>query len=150
MDLVDRAATARANAERNDPSLDRLLGQSIGLAVFPSVGKGGAGVGGAYGKGVLYEGDRAVGYCDMTQGTLGLQLGAQSYTEILVFSTRDAFDRFKSGNFAFDAQATAVGLNKGAAANASFSQGVAVFTTDEAGLMVEVAVGGQKFTYQPK
>lgn len=149
-DIVNQAAAARVKAEKNDPSLAKLLHRSIGTAVFPSVGKGAVVVGGAYGKGVLHEGNLAVGFCDLTQVSIGLQLGAQSYTEILAFSTREAFDRFKAGTFAFDAQATAVGLKCGAAANATFSQGVAVFTTDEAGLMLEASVGGQKFTYQPK
>jgi lipid-binding SYLF domain-containing protein len=131
-ELEQQAAQARSMAERNDASLTRLLGQSVGHAVFPSVGKGAVGVGGAYGKGVLIEGRNAVaGYCDLTQASIGLQLGVQDYTEILVFSTREALDRFKGGNFAF-------------------SQGVAVFTTDSAGLMFEVAVGGQKFSYEAR
>lgn len=150
MEIQDQAATALTQAEKNDASLARLISQSVGHAVFPSVGKGAVGVGGAYGKGVLYEGNRTAGYCDLTQGSIGLQLGAQAYTEILVFSTREALDTFKSGNFALDAQASAVGLKNGTAANANFSRGVAVFTTDEAGLMFEVSVGGQKFSYESK
>lgn len=147
-EIQTAAAFALEKAELNDASLARLLESSVGHAVFPSVGKGAVGVGGAYGKGVLYEGNRAVGYCDLKQASIGLQLGAQNYSEILVFSTQAALDRFKTGNFAFDAQATAVALKRGAAANASFSDGVAVFTTDEAGLMFEAAVGGQKFSYE--
>jgi lipid-binding SYLF domain-containing protein len=147
-EIEREAEVAQAKAERNDNSLARLRENSVGHAVFPSVGKAAVGVGGAYGKGVLFERGEVVGYCDVSQATIGLQLGAQSYTEILVFATRDAIDRFKSGNFAFDAQATAVAVRRGSAVNASFSEGVAVFTTDAAGLMLEAAVGGQKFSYQ--
>jgi len=119
-----------------------------GSAVFPKIGKGGAGVGGAYGKGVLYRDGQIVGYCDMSQASIGLQLGAQTYTEIICFEDQKSFDRFKTGNFTFDAQATAVALKSGAGANAKYSNGVAVFTMDEAGLMFEAAIGGQKFAYQ--
>ncbi len=148
-DKRGEAATALSQAERNDPTLGTVLRNARGFAVFPSVGKGGIGVGGAYGRGVLYEGGNAVGYCDLTQGSIGLQLGGQSYTQIIAFSTQEALDRFKSGNFSFGAQATAVALKAGAGANAKFNEGVAVFTMDEAGLMFEASIGGQKFSYEP-
>lgn len=149
-EIHDSAAIALTKAERNDPSLAGRLRTAAGYAVFPSIGKGAVGVGGAYGKGVLYEKGIAVGYCDMSQGTIGLQLGGQSYTEIIAFENQMALNRFKSGNFAFDAQATAVALKSGEGANAKYADGVAVFTTDEAGLMFEASIGGQKFSYLPK
>lgn len=149
-DIERDAAVALDKAERTDPSLSPLFRRSEGYAVFPTVGKGAAGVGGAYGKGVLYDRGRVVGYCDLTQGTIGLQLGGQSYTQIIAFETRDALTKFKEGNFRFAAQATAVAIKSGAGANANFKDGVAVFTMDEAGLMGEASVGGQKFSYQPK
>ncbi len=149
-DKRDEAAAALAKAERNDATLSPVLRDAKAYAVFPTVGKGAVGVGGAYGKGVLYEGGMFVGYCDLTQASIGLQLGGQAYSEIICFSTDDALSRFKSGNFAFDAQATAVALKTGAGANAKYSSGVAVFTMDESGLMFEASIGGQKFSYQPK
>jgi lipid-binding SYLF domain-containing protein len=84
------------------------------------------------------------------QGSIGFQLGGQAYSEIICFSTREALALFKSGNFAFDAQATAVALKSGAGANAKYSNGVAVFTMDESGLMFEASIGGQKFSYEAK
>ncbi len=135
-------------AERNDPTLTPVLRDAKGYAVFPTVGKGAAGVRGAYVKGVLYEGGAFTGYCDLTQASIGLQLGGQAYSEIICFSTADALTQFKAGNFAFDAQATAVALKSGAGANAKYSKGVAVFTMDESGLMFEASIGGQKFSYQ--
>ena len=56
----------------------------------------------------------------------------------------------KEGKFRFDAQATAVALKSGAGANAKFTNGVAVFTMDEKGLMYEASVGGQNFSYIAK
>jgi len=144
------SADALAQALQNDPSLRPIIQSAAGYAVFPSIGKGAIGVGGAYGKGDVYENGVVIGYCDLSQGSIGFQLGGQAYTEIIVFKTREALDTFKNGNFRFDAQATAVALKSGAGANAKFVNGVAVFTMDEAGLMYEASVGGQKFSYQSR
>ncbi len=149
-DIREEASAALAKAERNDPTLSPVLRASKGYAVFPTVGKGAVGVGGAYGKGVLYEGGAFSGYCDLSQGSIGFQLGGQAYSEIICFATADALTLFKTGNFAFDAQATAVALKSGAGANARYSNGVTVFTMDESGMMFEASVGGQKFSYQAK
>lgn len=150
VDIEKEAATALAKAKKTDPGLANVFHSAAGYAVFPSVGKGGAGVGGAYGKGVLYEKGVVVGYCDLSQATIGLQLGGQSYTEIVVFETQQAVDAFKQGRFRFDAQATAVALKAGVTTKAQFTNGVAVFILDETGLMLEATVGGQKFSYQAK
>ncbi|HUG98143.1 MAG TPA: YSC84-related protein [Gammaproteobacteria bacterium] len=149
-DIEADAAKTLTAARAADPTLVPILNASAGYAVFPKVGKAAAGVGGAYGRGVLYERGRAVGYCDLSQATIGMQLGGQTYAEIIAFETKNAVDNFKQGNFQFAAQATAVALKSGAGANAKYKDGVAVFTMDEAGLMYEAAVGGQKFSYQPK
>ena len=149
-DIEKEAATALAAAKAADPTLGPVFNSSAGYAVFPTVGKAAAGVGGAYGKGVLYERGRAVGYTDLTQATVGMQLGGQTYTQIIAFETKEAVETFKQGNFRFAAQATAVALKSGVGANAQYKDGVAVFTMDETGLMGEAAVGGQKFSYQAK
>ncbi len=149
-DIESAAAVALAKAREADPTLVPILDKAGGYVVFPTVAKGGVGVGGAYGKGVLYEGGAVVGYCDLTQMSVGLQLGGQVYTEILALETAETVKIFKQGNFRFDAQITAVALRSGASANAKFANGVAVFTMAETGLMYEASVGGQVFSYQVK
>lgn len=149
-DIETDAANVLAAARAADPTLGAIFDSSSGYAVFPTVGKAAAGFGGAYGRGVLYEHGRAVGYCDLTQATVGMQFGGQVYSEIIAFATSDAVETFKQGNLGFAAQATAVALQSGAGANAKFTDGVAVFTMDEAGLMYEAAVGGQNFSYEPR
>ena len=149
-DLRHSSAEALSQAQQNDPSLQNFIAKSAGYAVFPSIGKGAVGVGGAYGKGDLYQNHVVVGYCDVTQASIGFALGGQAYTEILVFENPAAVERFKNGNYRFNAQATAVAIKSGVGANAKFADGVAVFTMDEAGLMYEASVGGQKFSYQPR
>jgi lipid-binding SYLF domain-containing protein len=149
LDIKNESAAALDKARTTDPSLIKELNGAAGYVVFPTVGKGGLLAGGAWGRGILYEKNKPEGFCTILQGTLGLQAGGQAYTEIVVFKSKEALADFKAGHFTFDAQATAVALRSGAGANAKYAKGVAVFTFDEAGLMAEAAVGGQKFSYEP-
>lgn len=147
-DLRQEANSALSQARSNNSAFDRIIGQAPGYAVFPNVGKGGAGIGGAYGRGIVYQNGTPVGYTDLTQATVGAQLGGQTYTQILVFENVNSLNRFRQGNYEFSAQATAVALRSGEGANARFEDGVAVYTMDERGMMFEAAVGGQKFSYE--
>ena len=132
-----------------DPGLERFFKRSYGWAVFPKVTKGAAGVGGANGRGLVYEEKALVGYSTLSQATIGLQLGGQTYREIVFFQTKVDLDRFRAGTFAFDAQASAVAVRAGASTDANYTRGAAVFTMTRAGLMYEASIGGQRFTYEP-
>jgi len=135
--------------KQTDPGLARFFERSVGYAVFPSVAKGGLGVGAAHGSGVLYQGGAPVGGASLTQVTVGLQVGGQEYTEIIFFETGKVLSDFKAGNLAFSGQVSSVALAAGASADANYQRGVAVFTATRGGLMVEASVGGQKFSYTP-
>lgn len=142
-----------------------FLNQAVGYAVFPTIGKGGIGIGGAYGEGCVYQGGAPSGTVRMGQVTIGLQLGGQAYSQLVVFKNRDAYDSFTSGSFEFGADATAVALTYGAQAGAgtkgasasagdeagsgSWYRGMAVFTLAKGGLMYEASIGGQKFEFEP-
>jgi lipid-binding SYLF domain-containing protein len=139
-----------AQFKAKDPSLANLFNTAQGYAVFPTVGKGGLVVGGAYGRGQLFEQGKMIGYVDLSQATIGAQIGGQSYSEIIFFENAQVLDSFKKGQFEFAAQASAVAVASGAGANAKYTNGVMVFTLGEKGLMAEASVGGQKFDYQPK
>ncbi len=148
---LETDTTAALDAFKNaDPTLGATLGAAAGYAVFPSVGKAALTVGGAYGRGQVYEKDRMVGFCDLSQATIGLQLGAQTYRELIVFRTDEALRRFKEGKLAFSANASAVALKAGASTTADYSSGAAVFTMTTGGLMYEASIGGQVFTYEPR
>ena len=149
---ADLSADVRASiddATRTDPGIQRFFDRSVAYAVFPKVGTAGAIVGGAYGRGEVIQNGRLVGYCTLTQADVGAQLGAQSYSELIFFENPDAFRDFTTGNFSFSARLSAVLLTAGASANANFTQGVAVFTLGQAGLMAKATIGGQKFNFQP-
>jgi lipid-binding SYLF domain-containing protein len=148
-DPVKEANDTAALFKKKDPSLSKFFSGAVGWVVFPTVGKGAIGVGGAGGKGVLFEKGKALGEASLAQITIGLQLGGQSYSEIVFFESDAAMNDFKKGNFALAAQVSAVAISAGAAANAAYQDGVAVFTATKGGLMYEASVGGQKFGYKP-
>jgi lipid-binding SYLF domain-containing protein len=146
---VQHAARAIGELQRADPGLTQLFDDSAGYAVFATVGKGGLGLGGAHGSGVLYERGTAIGNTTLTQVTVGLQIGGQAYTEVIFFETEKSLSSFKKGNFAMAAQVSAVAVKSGASANAKYVEGVSVFTLAKGGAMAEASVGGQKFGYSP-
>ena len=141
------ARQAVGELQRADPGLTRFFDEAAGYAVFPTVGKGGMGIGGARGTGVLYEKGVVTGKTTLTQLTVGLQLGGQAYTEVIFFETEQTLAAFKKGEFAMAAQVSAVAAKAGASANARYVDGVSVFTLAKGGVMAEASVGGQKFSY---
>ena len=149
-ELVTEATSRWQQMSTANPALGTLVKQGHGYALFPDVGKAGLGVGGAYGRGVVYERGQHIGYSDLTQGTVGAQVGGQSFSELLVFENKAALDRFKEGRIGFAADASAVVLKSGVATNLNFVDGVAVVVQPIGGVMVEAAIGGQQFTYQAK
>jgi hypothetical protein len=149
----------------------KFFDHAYGYAIFPTIGKAGIGVGGAYGEGRVYAAGLYVGNATMTQLTLGFQLGGQAFSQIVFFQNQTAYEEFTSGNFEFSAQATAVAITAGVSADASttgglaagasggrndattvhggYRRGLAVFTIARGGLMFEAVLGGQKFSYTP-
>jgi lipid-binding SYLF domain-containing protein len=146
---VRHAKKAIGELEQADPGLTKLFGEAAGYAVFPTVGKGGLGVGAAHGTGVLYENGVPLGKTTLTQVTVGMQIGGQAYTEVIFFQTEEALKDFKTGRFTLAAQVSAVAAAEGASANAKYVNGVSVFTLAKGGVMAEASVGGQKFGYAP-
>lgn len=148
----DAAACGRAMSSflQADPGMDKFFKTAVGYAVFPSVAKGGIGIGGAGGSGCAYEQRAMIGEAELAQVTIGLQLGGQTYAEVVFFETADALNSFKKGEMQLSAQVSAVAVQAGASANAKYRDGVAVFTIAKTGFMYEASVGGQKFTFKPK
>ena len=138
---------ALAIFKEKDPSIDKFFNQSYGYAVLPKIGKGAFLLGGAYGKGEVYEKGQMVGYCDMSQATLGFSFGGEYFREIVFFRDKSDLDSFKTDEYTFSAQVTGVAVTAGAAAKADYKAGMAVFITTDAGLMVDASLGGQKFNY---
>jgi lipid-binding SYLF domain-containing protein len=145
-----KAQETIAAFKKADPGIQTFFDKAYGYAVFPEIGKGAIGIGGAHGTGTVYEKGKAVGSTAMTQVTIGLQLGAQAYREIIFFENKAALDKFKSGNYEVSANASAIAAKEGASKSANYDLGVAIFTLGTEGLMFEASIGGQKFSYEPR
>jgi len=143
-------AQAIIKAKDKDPAMGKWFDAAYAYAVFPKVGKGGIGIGGAHGKGLVIHDDKTVGDTSLSQVTLGFQLGGQVYAQYIMFRDKTAFDHFTRGNFEMGAQVSAVAITLGASADANYDGGVAVFTIASGGLMYEASIGGQKFKYKAK
>ncbi|MFK8041342.1 YSC84-related protein [Congregibacter sp.] len=162
----DALASFRA-ADQTAPFFEN----AYGYVVFPTIGKGGFGIGGSHGAGRVYAKGMYVGDTSMTQLTVGLQMGAQAFSQMIFLEDERAFKSFTSGNFEFSAQATAVAITAGVSAeantgggtatsasggrndanvsNSGYRKGLAIFTIARGGLMYEASIGGQKFSYKP-
>lgn len=154
---------------KSSPTGKEFFGNAYGYAVFPTVGKGGFGIGGAHGKGQVYRGGTATGKTSMSQISIGFQAGGQSYSQIVFFENKKAYDTFTTGEFEFNAGVSAIAINASVGANAgttgnsantgankernrqsgaSYSSGMAVLTVAKGGLMYEASVAGQKYKYE--
>ena len=132
-----------------DSLMKRLFSGAYAYVIFPNVGKGAIGVGGASGGGTVFEKSAIIGKAQMTQVTIGFQFGGQAYREVVFFEDKKTLDRFKENNVEFSAQVSAVAAKSGASGNAKYTDGILIFTQQKGGLMYEASVGGQKFKYTP-
>ena len=147
--IIEDSKEARAEFVKSDELMQSMFENAYGYVIFPNVGKGAIGVGGAAGNGTVFENGKAVGSAKMKQVSVGFQFGGQAYREVIFFENKAALDRFKENKFEFAAQASAVAATKGASANVKYKDGVMVFTQEKGGLMYEASIGGQKFSYTP-
>ncbi len=165
--LADEFSNTRTMFENAGAS--NMFHSAYGYALFPTIGKGGFWVGGAYGKGRVYRQNQYIGDTTVTKVTIGFQLGGAAFSQVIFFEDQRALDDFIRGNFEFGADAQAVALTAAATASANTSgssvgasggrndavtvgnyyKGMATFTITKGGLMYEASVGGQKFTFTP-
>lgn len=153
------------------PQVKPFLENAYGYAVFPAIGKGAFIIGGAYGKGQVYQNGNVTGHAKLVNVSIGWQAGGQAYSQMIFFQDKRAYDEFTNGEFTFDAQASAVAITAGVQAkastggettasatagpktgeqaNISYNKGIAVFVHALGGLMVEVAIAGQNYSFTP-
>ena len=156
---------------KQSPAVNSFFDNCYGYVVFPTVGKGGFGIGGAYGTGQVYAQGVVTGTTRLLKATIGFQAGGQAYSQMIFFEDKRAYDDFTGGNFEFDAGVSAVAITAGVQASAgtegasagasagpatgtqaktSYRKGMVVFVHAKGGLMYEATVGGQKFSFEPK
>jgi lipid-binding SYLF domain-containing protein len=137
------------NFKLADPGLTNFFAKAAGYAILPSIGEGGFIVGGEHGRGLVYEKGKVAGKVTLTEISVGAQVGGGAFSEVIFFETPAALKSFKKHKYEMSAAVKATIAASGAAANAKYEQGVAVFTLPKSGAMVQAAVGGQKFRFEP-
>lgn len=147
--LQNEVKTSLTDFAKSNPKVEAHLHTAYAFAFFPKITKGGLGIGGAGGKGLVFDDKTVIGGSKLAQATFGLQAGGQQYMEIILFEDQAALDRFTAGKVKFSGQASAVALKDGASADIDYQDGVAIFTKTIGGLMAEASVGGQSFKYKP-
>jgi lipid-binding SYLF domain-containing protein len=116
----------------------------------------------------VYEKGKYIGDASMTQVSVGFQLGGQGFSQIIFFENAAALNKFREGDLELGAEASAVAITLGASAKAGsggmaagasvdkdkakvvgvYNNGMAIFTLVKGGLMYEVTVAGQKFSFK--
>ena len=146
--VIADAVVAKQDFIRSDALMQTLFDNSYGYVIFPNVGKGAIGIGGAAGNGAVYQKGALIGMASMKQVSVGFQWGGQAYREVIFFETEADLNRFRENKIEFSGQASAVAVTKGAAANIKYKNGVMIFSQTKGGLMYEASVGGQKFKFR--
>ena len=147
--IMADAEKAKTQFMAKDAGVENFFNGSDAYVIFPNIGKGGLIVGAAAGNGVVYENGTVIGMASVKKLDVGLQAGGKTFSEVIFFQDKESFMRFKNDDFEFTGNVSAVMLKSGAAAEAKYRDGIAVFAMPKAGLMVDVSVGGQKFEYMP-
>jgi len=149
-DIDARARTALAELYRITPAAKNLGDSSAGVLVFPSVTQAGLIVGGQYGTGVMYKGGKTAGYYNITGGSLGLQAGAQTFSQAYFFTTPQALKTFEETKgfevgAGLDFAVADVGTS-GDISSSTLQKPLVIFVWGQQGLMAGVKVEGQKIT----
>ena len=152
--MMNRTLHAEVEAKLKEfkaqnPGLRQVMDDAYGYAVFPEVGKASLVVGGSYGQGEVFEQKKLIGYATISQFTIGVQIGGDAFAELILFENREALERFKAGKTEFAANASAVLVRAGTAKVNDYTKGVKTMAMSEGGMLLEAAIGGQKFTFKP-
>jgi hypothetical protein len=147
--LVNDSKATLKDLEIADSSLTDKVNNAAGYAIFPSVGKGALGIEVASGNGDVYlTGGKYIGTSHLGMVGGGLAIGGETYSELILFETPEALQDFEDNKIKFDASASAVALQAGAAAQAKFANHILVFTHTNGGLLASAVIGGQQFTFK--
>jgi len=132
------------------PEAKELLEKAKGVLVFPHIVKMGFGVGAQYGEGVLRVGGVSTGYYSTSGASFGLQLGAQTKSEAVLFMSDEALASFQSGQgweVGVDASVAVVTVGAGGKIDSSqLQQPVLAFIFSNQGLMGNLSLEGSKIT----
>ena len=149
---VDAAVqSALARFYQEVPTGRELAGKAKAMLVFPNVVKAGFGIGGEYGEGALRVGGRTVGYYNTVAASIGLQIGAQARSEVILFMTDDALAQFQASDgweVGIDGSVALVkvGVAGEIDTTSALNEPVIGFIYGEQGLMANLSLEGTKIS----
>ncbi|MEO8466396.1 MAG: lipid-binding SYLF domain-containing protein [Gammaproteobacteria bacterium] len=148
--IDEDVAKSLADFDALNPSNPGLARRAAGMLVFPHITKGGVGVAGEFGEGVLKVKGKTVGYYSIGGGSVGLTLGLAKRAEIIMFMTQDALETFThtdGWSIGADAGVTVVSKNAGADYDSlTHNTPIIAFAYGEKGLIGDLSVQGSKIT----
>ena len=141
-------ATALSRFNAINPSHRELERKAVGILIFPRVTKGGVGVAGEYGEGALRVDHQTVAYYSVSSASVGLTLGIAKHSEILMFMTQEALDKFRNSKGWSVGADTGVALVKVGAGgqydNETLAKPILGFVFGEKGLIADLSLEGTK------
>ena len=143
-----KVAKAVAAFKEEQPKSQMYFDEAYGYAIYPGVTRLASGFGGAVGKGLVFEGDKLVGFSRYWQFTSGIQAGIKNFSMIVFFKDKEALEYFQLSKAQFMGQAGIDFFTVGAASTPAYNEGVAILTMTRFGIMGEFSVSGAKFTYR--
>mgnify|MGYP001029985252 CR=1 FL=1 len=127
-----------------------LAEDAAGMLVFPRVVKAGIGIGGEYGEGALLVGGETVAYYSTASASIGFQLGAQVKSQVILFMTDEALERFRdSDGWEAGVDGSVALIELGAAqeiSSNSVQQPIVGFIFSNRGLMYNLTFEGSKMS----
>ena len=149
-EIDTNVSQALAKFYAQNPKHQELADKAVGILVFPRITKGGVGVGGEFGEGVLQVKGKTVDYYKITSGSLGATLGMASRSEIVMFMTQESLDKFtksKGWKVGVDAGVAVVSMGAGGQYDSkTLQQPIIGFVFGEKGLIADLSLEGSKVT----
>lgn len=141
---------ALATFKKEIGAADELLAKSDGVLVFPKVIKAGLGIGGEYGEGALRIGGKTADYYSTAAASIGLQIGAQAKTVVILFLQQEALDKFRASSgweAGVDGSIAVVKTGAGGSIDTTnIKDPIIGFILDQKGLMANITLEGAKMT----
>jgi lipid-binding SYLF domain-containing protein len=127
-----------------------MVAHAAGVLVFPRITKAGVGVGGEHGDGALTAGGKTIGYYSISGASIGLTLGVARHSEVILFNSQQALDKFTNGgDWSIGADTSVAIMKSGAGGDydvETLHKPVLVFVFGEKGLMGDASLKGAKIS----
>lgn len=149
LELDTRSQATLNELFKKEPAARDLAAKAAGLLVFPRIIKGGIGIGGEVGEGVLRTGGQNIAYYRITALSIGFQLGGQAKSEVIMFMTQDALRRFQESDgweAGVDGSIAVIEFGVGKEIDThSIQDPIIAFVFSNKGLMYNLSLEGSKF-----